>query len=140
MLNRIVTYTLAVAIVGVLFAGITHAIIEFVPYFFCGLLTVSPFYGLFRKVKGRTHGIKYLIQFIPRFYALNKSSIGFWCVLAIIVFSLREAIVLTFIKTIVLSIITMGVVFVVWETMRAVLRVTKNVEILSFIEALKQAL
>lgn len=139
-MKRVVLYTLAVIILGTAFSAITGAILQFVPYFFCGMLTVSPFYGLFRKVsQGKTHGVHELFSYCSRLFQLSKGSVAVIGTVAVVVLTLRLKIAEVFLQTILYSTVTVVAMFLFWETARIIIKLTKNVEILSFVEAIKSA-
>lgn len=101
---------------------------------------MSPFYGLFRQVsQKRTHGIRELISYGSRLFQLSKGSITAVGTIAVIVLTLRMEIADVFLQTILYSTVTVIAMFLFWETARIIIKLTKNVEILSFVEAIKSA-
>ncbi len=145
-MSRFITYVATIVVIGLLLSSFTRAVIEFVPFFCAGLVVMSPFYGIFRNIQNSkgvksfaTRGLKYFFGIIPRIFRMQKSSVGFYGTLAIVVFLLYQQIVMVAIRSAIMSVITMAGLAFVWELTRAIVRIAKKVEIMSFAEAVKAA-
>ena len=46
MLKKVVIYGIGIYILGLIFSGVTYAIMDFVPDFIAGMIITTPIYGL----------------------------------------------------------------------------------------------
>lgn len=143
MLKKIVFYCLGVYVLGMLFAGIAHAVIDFVPYFVAGMIVTTPVYGAVRKHTGKGHRINIGMSQIKNAfgYLLNspKTSVTVVGVMLVVLLSIHSELSEVLMDTGMIGVVTFVLTFATWEVARFIAKRAKKVQFVSFGEAVKGA-
>lgn len=146
MLKKLVLYGVGIYIVGLVFSGITYALLDFTPYFVAGMVLTVPYYGAYcKRAKNAKHLRKhnsFVLHFqkwLKKIIDLNKNSITCYLILLVVVLNTYE-----YIGEVLGSVLKAGFIsfilsFVLWEVTRFALKTFKKVQMMSYMEAVKGA-
>lgn len=143
MIKKLALYAIGAYILGIIFSGITLAIVEFVPYFVAGLVLTTPIYGLVRQRTEKTKhvdlGLKVMKKGVFSMFKISKKSITVYLVVAMVVYRAHTDIADMLIESVSTGVMTLIATFILWECTRFVVKKYKKVQFLSFGEAVKGA-
>ena len=137
-ISSIFFYVLGLIIVGVAISSVSVYILEFIPYWIAGFISIMPLYG---KVKESVQNVRIGYSKIVKtiFRKISSSSSTMIVALTVIV-SLRSSLLQILVRSVLMSVVGLSLVFIAWETTRLLLKVFKKVEIMSFKKAFISAL
>jgi hypothetical protein len=104
--------------------------------FICGL----PFYGAFRRYKqwnSEALGLKAWFKWFCKIFKFGKPSLTFYLILGLAVYFVHDEIAMMLLSAMTYAIGGGAIVFIVWESVRVVILKIKQVEIPSFMQAVK---
>lgn len=142
MLKNAIGYVVGIAILGSLLAVGISMVLSVLPYVSAAIIMLVPFYGVVRRHKNWTHeylGMKTFVKAFMKVFKFGKPSLTFYLILGIAIgFTYGQIIPMLF-KAGIFVIGGVVATYIAWETMRFVLNKWKNVQVLSFKEAMKSS-
>lgn len=135
MVKKVISYFVGLFIISFFMAGIVSFAMECVPYLLLTLVLAAPFFGVVRKRKNWTSGIFSLFK-VFHFREVSKTFLLVSCIVIMMVY---KAMIVTFATGLLFSFGGATVLFTCWEGVRFAVKKKNSVQIVSFIQAFKNA-
>lgn len=136
MLGRGISYIVGLLIVGLLFSGLTMAVLGFIPYFIAGLVLTAPLYGWMRqigKIKARSTQERW---HAAKRWVWGKRSFSLYFVLMIVSLTLSQRFGYTIDETLRDSVIALVASVLIWEILHISMKMAKK-NFPSYLSAIK---
>jgi len=143
LIGNLFFYVVGAFILGMILTELTLTVLEFVPFFFAGLVFSMPIYGAVKQKGYLKHAVpvKKSFQFMKNSYRTNwKRNVTIYLVVGFIVINTYTQLVEQGITTLVFCMVSALISFAIWESSRFIARKMKKVSFISYGEAIKCAI
>lgn len=141
-LKKMFFYLVGVFVIGAVLSPVAWVGLKVLKGISVLAIVLLPLYGAYRGKKGKekSKGVKSYLSPILRFFKkvikINAINFSGFLIIGVVISILFEEIVYTLVRTLLISIITLFVMYVAWEVTRYLLKQFKDLEIPKFKEAL----